>query len=97
MRGGWPSFGREENGESLGQLGGASLSNCRELRVEGESTPKLGATSQKTPLRVKLEFVSQGTNANEGGAAAFQVSHLSKALGCHAATAMTASNFLANS
>jgi hypothetical protein len=71
MRGGWPSFGREENGESLGQLGGASLSNCRELRVEGESTPKLGATSQKTPLRVKLEFVSQGTNANEGGRGGF--------------------------
>ena len=50
---GWPNFGREGNGESLGQLGGASLSNCRELRAEGESTRSLTATSQKTLLPVK--------------------------------------------
>ena len=37
----------------MGQLGGASLSNCRELRAEGESTRSLLAISQKTPLPVK--------------------------------------------
>lgn len=50
------SEGKKGNGESLGQLGGASLSNCRELRAEGESTRSLVATSQKTPLSVKREL-----------------------------------------
>ena len=52
----WPSFGREGNGESLGQLGGASLSNCRELRVEGGATRSLTTTSQKVLLPVKTEL-----------------------------------------
>src|SRR6266851_7757403 len=97
MRGGWPSFGREENGESLGQLGGASLSNCRELRVEGESTPKLGCNLSEDTASRQTRICIAGNQCERRGAAAFQISHLSKAPGCHAATAMTASNFLANS
>ena len=46
----------EVNGESLGQLGGASLSNCRELRAEGGQREKLTATSQKTLRPVKKEL-----------------------------------------
>ena len=62
---GWPSFGREGNGESLGQLGGASLSNCRELRAEGESTRSLTATSSENTTSCQNGIVSQRTNANE--------------------------------
>ena len=47
---------RGENGESLGQLVGAGLSNCRELRAKGGSTRSLAAISQKTPRRVKREL-----------------------------------------
>src|ERR1700680_2100593 len=47
-------FGREGNGESLGQLGGASLSNCRELRAEGDQRE-----AWLQPLR-KHRFASNG-------------------------------------
>ena len=48
--------GEKGDGESLGQLGGASLSNCRELRAEGGAARSLTATSQKTLLPVKTEL-----------------------------------------
>ena len=37
----------------VGRVAVASLSNCRKLRAEGESTRSLLASSQKTPLPVK--------------------------------------------
>jgi hypothetical protein len=55
---------RGGNGESLGQLGGASLSNCRELRAEGGQR-EAWLQSLKRPASHQTGIVSQGTNANE--------------------------------
>jgi hypothetical protein len=50
------SWHEEKTARSLGQLVGASLSNCRELRAEGGDARALNATSQKTLLPVKTEL-----------------------------------------
>src|SRR6266404_1679944 len=60
-----PVSERGANGESLGQSGGASLSNCRELRAEGESTRSLGCNLSNNTASCQSGIVSQGTNANE--------------------------------
>jgi hypothetical protein len=61
---GCPSFGTEGNGESLGQLGGASLSNCRELRVEGVEA-KPGCKLSENPTSCQNGIVSQRNNTDE--------------------------------
>ena len=58
------SWHEEKTAHSLGQLGGASLSNCRELRAEGVNA-KLGCNLSENTTSCQNEIVSQGTDANE--------------------------------
>src|SRR5258708_9841666 len=51
-----PVSERGANGESLGQSGGASLSNCRELRAEGESTRNLGCNFSNNTASCQTEL-----------------------------------------
>jgi hypothetical protein len=51
----------------LGQLDGASLSNCRELRVEGGNA-KPDCTFSENTISCQNGIVSQSTNANEAPA-----------------------------
>jgi hypothetical protein len=60
-----PDWPWEGNGKSLGQLDGASLSNCRELRAEGESTRSLDCSLLEITTPCQNGIVSQRTNVNE--------------------------------
>jgi hypothetical protein len=58
------SWHEEKTAHSLGQVVGASLSNCRELRAEGGNA-KLGCNLSENSTSCQNGIVSQGTNANE--------------------------------
>jgi hypothetical protein len=57
--------GREGNGESLGQLGGASLSNLPRASSRGGVNAKPGCNLSKNTTSCQNGIVSQRTNANE--------------------------------
>jgi hypothetical protein len=59
----------EGSGESLGQLDGASLSNCRKLRAEGDQREALIACCQKTLLPVQTELSRRGPMRRYGSTA----------------------------
>ena len=81
----------------MGQLGGASLSKCRELRAEGGSTRSFVATSQKTPLPVKTKLSRREPNSETAGRkpTASVRSPTRKAAGCRSAVGRVASRSVA--